>query len=114
MAPRRNNGVSLEFAEVGTRIGYDHITVTETRQDLEPASAPWSHRHEPGPRVAILDDKNHLELPSTKQSRFRNENPLYQLGYSLQSVCSTLRKKLGKEAARQLIEMIERDRNHGR
>lgn len=41
-----------------------------------------------------------------------HENPVYQLGHSLQSVCATLRKRLGKEAARQLIEMIERDRNH--
>lgn len=41
-----------------------------------------------------------------------HENPLYQLGHSFHSVCSTMRKEVCKEATRQLIEMIERDRNH--
>ena len=40
------------------------------------------------------------------------EIPLYQAGWGVRSLSATTGNRLYKEAARQLIEMIERDRNH--
>jgi len=40
------------------------------------------------------------------------EIPLYQAGWGVKSLSATTKNRLYTEAARQLIEMIERDRNH--
>lgn len=85
----------------------------QTKEGIEQDIALIRELHADFVRTAHYpDDPRWLDACDRAGIMIETEIPLYQVGWGLKSLRAAEKQELYRNAARQLIEMIERDRNH--